>query len=152
MHCFRFIPEPNNITYLPWKMTRVTKTNRAEKHMSSSLSTSRDLSSSEREIDIFVVSFFNTALECESKGKHFQKELSARTEFISRDIYQKYFHSCISTSFKYCIAFSLDQLLLFKPLKCYVPHTAVTLQRVHALNSAELDLLRVTNTFQYTYI
>lgn len=59
--------------------------NRAEKHMNSSLNRSCDLSSSERGINISVVSFFNTVLKCESKGKHFQKKQSARTEFIARD-------------------------------------------------------------------
>lgn len=72
-----------------------------------------------------MVSFFNT--QYESKSKHFQKDLSAMTEFIQGDIYQKYFHSSINTYFSHTLHYIFPRLApALKTFKPYVPHVAIS--------------------------
>lgn len=93
---------------------------------------------------------FQYILKCsESKGKHSQRELSARTKFISRAIYQKYFQGFISSYFSqipHCISLRLAPALLY----CSVPHIAIS--SVQGLLSASSKFSRIGPSDSYKYI
>lgn len=92
---------------LPQKITWPTEMNRAEKYTRSTLNAGWDISYSERgSISLwhpFAIQYWNM----KAKVNISKVELSVRSEFLSRDIYQQYFHSCISTYFSqvlHCIS------------------------------------------------